>query len=515
MQDIRLSLSDITGREYCERVSQASSFLGLSNQKELMELADAPVDFFPEKLEQRLDSLLEQTGSVVSEPLSHSSNGAATNAFRQALKKESAPLSGLGPYRIGEDGRLSLAAKSEHYQLSLGHNFPGYELLEHAKRLGILNATHNTTRGHVTRLLERELVRLANGIAPGNAKAIDAVCASTEPHVLNRVINLETGTLACEAAIKMMLARFYRLQPHLDAPLYSGRTPVFLVMQDYRGGLEANYHGTSIFAQMMRGMWGELYAGMEQAGLFKVVGAPINDISGFQAAVDAWDQGKYKIAGFLHELVLMNYGGIELKKEFLQACYRLCDQHDIPCFVDEIQSCMWSPEIFMFREYGIRPDFLSVGKGFPGGEYPASRVMTTASMDNLNLFGALVTNGQEELASLANLITIRFSEANAAHTAEIARAWRQGLDGLAKAHPQVIKHVEGRGFLSALVFEDAEKAIQFCHIMTEKHAIDVSAQAYKANCPPAALFKPPLIISEKMVDFMVRAMDESLKDMER
>ena len=515
MQNIRLSLSEMTGREYCERVAQASSFLGMCGKEELLKLAEAPVDFFPPELEKCLDSLLEKTGSVVSGPFEHSSDGAATNAFRKALKRESAPLSGLGPYRIGEDGRLSLAAKSEHYQLSLGHNFPGYRLLENAKRLGILNATHNTTRGHVTRLLERELVRLANGITAGDEKAVDAVCASQAPHVLNRVINLETGTLACEAAIKMMLARFYRLQPQLEAPVYSGRTPVFLVMQDYRGGLEANYHGTSIFAQMMRGMWGELYEGMERAGLFKVVGVPINDLSGFRAAVDAWDQGAFKVAGFLHELVLMNYGGIELKKEYLQACYQLCDQHDIPCFVDEIQSCMWSPEIFMFKEYGIHPDFLSVGKGFPGGEYPASRMVTTVPMDNLNLFGALVTNGQEELASLSNLITIRFAEANADHTAQIAQAWRQGLDALAQAHPQVLKRIEGRGFLSALVFEDAEKAVQFCHIMTDEHAIDVSAQAYKANCPPAALFKPPLIISRKMVYFMLRAMDESLKVMEK
>ncbi len=38
---------------------------------------------------------------------------------------------------------------------------------------------------------------------------------STEAHVLNRVINLETGSLAVEAGVKMMLARFYRLGRHL------------------------------------------------------------------------------------------------------------------------------------------------------------------------------------------------------------------------------------------------------------------------------------------------------------
>ena len=35
--------------------------------------------------------------------------------------------------------------------------------------------------------------------------------------------------------------------------------------------------------------------------------------------------------------------------------------------------------------------------------YPASKILTSAAFDSLSQFGALVTNGQEELASLAYL----------------------------------------------------------------------------------------------------------------
>jgi len=52
----------------------------------------------------------------------------------------------MGFFRIGEDGRLYFASKAEHYHLSLGHAFPGYRLLEHARSLGIPNSTHNNTR---------------------------------------------------------------------------------------------------------------------------------------------------------------------------------------------------------------------------------------------------------------------------------------------------------------------------------------------------------------------------------
>ena len=49
-------------------------------------------------------------------------------------------------------------ASLPHYHAALGHDFPGYRLLQIAGRLGVCNATHNNTRGHMTRLLERELV---------------------------------------------------------------------------------------------------------------------------------------------------------------------------------------------------------------------------------------------------------------------------------------------------------------------------------------------------------------------
>ena len=51
-------------------------------------------------------------------------------------------------------------------------------------------------------------IAAANGLAPGDP-ALEGVIASRKPGVLSRVINLETGSLAVEAALKMMLARFY------------------------------------------------------------------------------------------------------------------------------------------------------------------------------------------------------------------------------------------------------------------------------------------------------------------
>ena len=514
ISNLDLSLTDIAGEEYIDKVCRANARLTGRSPAELREIADEKVAFFPKSLVERLDALLPMVGKTFSEPLEASSPGAGTAAFDAAFHRENAPLTGLGFFRIGEDGKLALIGKSEHYQASCGHNFPGAKLLANAMSIGITNITHNNTRGHITRLLERELIRIANGLAPGDEEALAAVIGSTEPHVLNRVINLETGSLACEAAFKMMLARFYRLHAHSPAPPYAGKTPIFLVMADHRQGKEANDHGTTVMTQLLRGMWPEFCAILEKAGAFKCAAVAINDKDSLARAVAEYDTGKFKVAGFLHELVLMNYGGLRLDDDYVSFCHELCAERDIPVFVDEIQTGVWSDEIFLFRKYGCRPDLVSVGKGVPGGLYPASKILTTAAMDDLDQFGALVTNGQEELASLGCLLTLRFAEHNREHTRVLGELWQKKLQLLAARHPELVEKAEGDGLLGTLLFHNAEQTVRFCEKLNKEHHIDVSAQTYKANCPPAALTKLPLIASEKLLDLVAEAMESVLTQME-
>lgn len=513
MLNLRLSLSDLLGSNFTEYVCRASAALGIGSYNHLRSLADEPIDFFPDSFSENLEHTLQSFDSLRIPPFTDGSPGAGSNSFRAAFQDGSAPLSGLGYFRFTESGRPAIAAKSEHYQASLGHNFPGFKLIQRASEIGISNITHNNTRGHITRLLEREIIRVVNSLKAGQEEELNAVIASEEKHVLNRVINLETGSLACEAAVKMMLARFYKLQKNFPTPQNEGKVPVFLVLADYDGGAEANYHGTTIITQMMRGMWQDFYLKLCEAGLFKVVPVKINDSAAFATTVEQFHQGKYRVAGFIHELVLMNYGGIRLEDDFVTQCHKICDENNIPVFIDEIQSCMWSPEIFLFKEYKAKPDFVSVGKGFPGGIYPASKIICTAEMDNLNQFGALVTNGQEELASLANLITLRFAEENAQYTEKISKLWETLLANLANKYKTFIDKAEGDGLLGTLLFYDAEKAIEFSNIMNNDYRIDVSVQTYKANCPPAALTKLPLISSENLLHYVAGKMDETLQEM--
>ena len=151
--NVALSLMDFCGKAFMEQVVRARSFLGGEAVGELRALATEKVDFFPEDFRERLSGMMGSVGdSVVEGDEGNSSSGASSRSFDGANRSATAPLSGLGPYRIGENGRLYLTTKSEHYHASLGHGFPGYALVERARRLGIPNATHNNTRGHITRV---------------------------------------------------------------------------------------------------------------------------------------------------------------------------------------------------------------------------------------------------------------------------------------------------------------------------------------------------------------------------
>lgn len=507
---VEYSLEELLGKSYLDGVCAACSYLQGAAVHTFRNIAAEKVDFFPESFQQRLTDLLPNVGMACCPSLASTPRGATTSQFQAHTNTAIAPVSGWGYYRITEDGRLFLITKSEHYHASLGHHFPGYALIDRARRLGIPNATHNNTRGHVTRILEEELVRTAAGIAAGNATALDGVLSSQSQSVLNRVINLETGSIAAEAAIKLVLSRFYQTQEDSPAPRYQGRVPVLAVIGDEQGGDKANYHGTTVTAQIMRGMWPELRSGLEKQNLFLVRSVRPNNIGELEALFAEYETGPYKIAGFFLELIMMNYGARRLKEDFVRRIDELCTQHDAPCIVDEIQTCVWSPELFLFREYPLHPSIIVVGKGFPGGEYAASRILFHADLDQLPQFGALVTNGQEELASLAYLITMRWVESNAGVIRAVGDYYEERLNEFGSVHRTLVHQIEGRRHLAGLAFHDLKTGQQFVKNMNDR-GLDISVQTYKQGCPPIALTKLPLIVGYEAVDLILERMEDSIR----
>jgi acetylornithine/succinyldiaminopimelate/putrescine aminotransferase len=506
---VAASLADVTGAEYAESVCRSRAWLTGGDAAALRDLAFEPVEFLPDALYSRLVSLLSQVGERVVSPAGSTCAGCSTRAFDAATHCDQSPVSGLGWYRLGENGVLRVMSKSEHYHASLGHSFPGYGLIDRARSLGIPNATHNNTRGHICRLSEEALIRVANGMRSSGDESLESVLAEPGRRVLNRVLNLQTGSLAAEAALKLCLARFYPQSDSRERPEWYGKTPVFVVIGDDSGGLAANYHGTTVTAQMLRGLWPSYLQAHRMQGMLEVQAVRPNENADLDRIFDRYAHGHYRIAGFVHEIIMMNYGARTLSTDFLNHAYSLCDRHDVVTVVDEIQSCVWGDGLFSFREWGLSPSVVVVGKGFPGGEYAGSRILFSSALDCMEQFGALVTNGQEELTSLAYLVTMRWAEANRDVIREVGDYYAERLEALADAHSDRIQAVSGHRHLSGLVFEDVEPAQAFARELV-RQGFDISVQSYKRNCPPVALTKLPVIAGFELVDFLVERMESVL-----
>jgi hypothetical protein len=104
---------------------------------------------------------------------------------------------------------------------------------------------------------------------------------------------------------------------------------------------------------------------------------------------------------------------------------------------------------------------------------------------------------------------MEFAQANSGYIQELGEYYEKALQGLARKHSELIDSVEGQRHLAALFFRNEEKAIAFIKILNEG-GIDISAQTYKAKCPPSALTKLPLTATPKIVDFLVGRMDQAL-----
>ena len=86
---------------------------------------------------------------------------------------------------------------------------------------------------------------------------------------------------------------------------------------------------------MIRGLWPDFYESLNENNLFRIIPVRINDIENFKDTVKKFEQDQTKIAGFIHEIILMNYGAIKLKEAYLQEAYSVCRNHDIPVIADE------------------------------------------------------------------------------------------------------------------------------------------------------------------------------------
>lgn len=292
-------------------------------------------------------------------------------------------------------------------------------------------------------------------------KLVDATFADT-------VFFTNSGTEACELAIKMARKYFY----DLDMPQ---KTEII--------AFEGGFHGRSSAGiaaagseKMIKG-FGPLLPGF--------VHVPWGDIAATRDAItDA-------TAAIIVEPI-QGEGGIRpLADADLLALREMCDAHNILLILDEVQCGMGrTGRLFAHEWAGITPDIMMVAKGIGGG-FPLGAVLAREEAARGMVAGTHgSTYGGNPLACAVGCAVLDHIGTDE-FLGEVSRksgAFRQGLEGLIAAHPDVFEEVRGSGLMLGIKCKAAN--------------MDVVNAGYAAQVitVPAAdnvvRLLPPLTISE-------------------
>ena len=388
---------------------------------------------------------------------------------------------GRGLFYLTEQRRLFLDCTAGHYQMTWGYDHPELRaLLRDGIARGIVPDNHSNIPPAPVKRLAARLVELAN---PG----ADPAALQGDDRRLNTVLlGLCTGTVACAAALKMMLLHYRAAKPRLGAPAFIT--------------LEGNYHGTDLFAQRLRGMWPEYFANVTS------VQVEPND---HQALAAAFREHGERVAGFIAEPILMNREAIALDADYLQLARSLCDQTGALLGIDEIQTGFWFPRVFCSLHLGVEPDFLVLGKGMAAGYHPLSAVVYRGCLDRLEQYDAISTNGNAGLAAYLALGCLALVEREADRIGRVGKAYHERMAGLCAEFPDLLAEVRGVGHLTGLKFRRVEDALGF-HRAAVTRGLWVRAHAYHPG-HSTLLTKLALTLDEEVTDYTIGAAADLLR----
>lgn len=103
---------------------------------------------------------------------------------------------------------------------------------------------------------------------------------------------------------------------------------------------------------------------------------PFNDVESLQATVDD------ETAAIMLEVVQGEGGVHVITPEFAEAIRQICDEKDILCIVDEVQTGIGrTGTAFAFQQTALKPDIVTLAKGLAGG-FPIGAMLGTAALYN-------------------------------------------------------------------------------------------------------------------------------------
>ncbi|WP_323786245.1 aspartate aminotransferase family protein [Thalassovita sp.] len=377
-----------------------------------------------------------------------------------------APLSfvkGEGSWLIEADGRRFLDLGAGIAVNALGHAHPALvaALTDQAGKLW-----------HVSNLYT---IPQQQALAD---KLVDASFADT-------VFFTNSGTESCELAVKMARKYWYdKDQPE--------KTDIITFEGSFHGRSSAGIAAAG--SEKMTKGFGPILPGF--------IHLPWDDMAALEAAITD------TVGAILIEPV-QGEGGIRpLPDADMKALRTLCDDNDILLILDEVQCGMGrTGRLFAHEWAGITPDIMMVAKGIGGG-FPLGAVLATeeaASGMTAGTHGS--TYGGNPLACAVGSAVMDIVSDEAFLDGVRARSghFRQKLEGLVAAHPDIFDSVRGSGLMLGL--------------KCKRTNIDVVKAGYDnlVITVPAAdnviRLLPPLNLSEEEIDEAINRLDRAAQSL--
>jgi acetylornithine/succinyldiaminopimelate/putrescine aminotransferase len=458
-----ISLADLAGprgADICGAMARAQAFLDSHDRDELLGRLGETIDGVA--LESAIDKAVMQK----------SYGGGRVGATDDLL-------AGRGLFYLTEQGKLFLDCTAGHYQMSWGYNHPTLMGVIHdGIAAGIVPDNHSNIPQWPVKRLAQKLVEAANPDLAALRQGDFTKVMESKARLNTVLLGVATGSVACEAALKIMLMRHEKMKR--PGP------PVFVV-------LDGNYHGTGFFAQNLRGMWRPYVKNL------RVVTVPPNDEEQLEKAFARYQA---RIAGFWAEPVMMNHEAILVRPEYLRFARQLTRRVEALMAVDEIQTGFWTPELFLYRQAGITPDIVVVGKGMSAGLHPLSSIIYRRELDLLAQYDAISTNGNAALAALVALANIELLHRHGREVAKTQEYYYRQLCELAAQFPDRIAAVHGNRAMTGLKFREVQDALAF-HRKCVANGLWLRVHAYHAG-HSTVLCKFALCLEPAVVDEFIR-----------
>ncbi len=234
---------------------------------------------------------------------------------------------------------------------------------------------------------------------------------------------------------------------------------------------------------------------------FKYV--PFDDIAAVRKAVTS------KTCAVMIEPIQGESGVNIPGKTYLKELRKLCDRKKILLILDEVQTGFGrTGRLFAYQRFGAQPDIMTLAKGLGAGVPIGALVMTHRLAKSLGPGTHGSTFGGNPLVCAAALESVNLVSQKdfLRNVRETGKYFLSRLKELSRKSP-IVKTVRGMGLILAIDIEGSSAEV----------AKDCMERGILVNSiqPGTLRFIPPLIVTPKDIDALIRVLEKSLARLQR